>query len=316
MSDEQLIESSWVHAVRRGYRAYRYGPVSPAHGLLRRFARALVGNRHRIRLRSGIWMEVDLASEIQETLFWSDGDYEPQLQWVVRELVPMGSPVVDCGANTGIIGLVAHRHRFCPVWFIEPHPRLAETVRRNIALNGWEESCHVVEAAASNEVGEAVLYENPEEDGSHSLNATWGGQRGGARQFRIRKAPLPELLGDQIRDCIGLLKVDAEGHDLEVLEGLGDWLRPDRIGALYVELGGDNRDRGVSLLANAGYTGFGQRPSRPRRQRAILGRLQAGESAVLFEPMLPGAVPEGETLWLPKGGAAAGHLERLCRLAG
>lgn len=261
-------------------------------------------------------MEVDLTSEIQQTLFWSDGDYEPQLQWVIRELVPMGAPVVDCGANTGIIGLVARRHRSCPVWFVEPHPRLAETVRRNVALNGWEASCHVIEAAASNDMGEAVLYENAQEDGSHSLNATWGGDRQGVREIRIRKAPLPELIGNRIQDRIGLLKIDAEGHDLEVMEGLGDWLSPDRIGALYVELGGEDRARGVALLEKAGFTGFGQRPLRPRRQRAALKKLYAGEPAVLFEPIPPGGVPDGETLWLPRGGAASNHLLQLRDLAG
>ena len=309
-------ESPWVRRVRRGYRAYRYAPVSPAHGLVRRLAGALVGRRHRIRLRSGIWMEIDLASEIQQTLFWTDGDYEPQLHWVVRELVPTGAQVVDCGANTGIIGLVARRFRSSPVSFIEPHPRLAETVRRNVALNGWESSCRIVEAAASDTVGEAVLYENAEEDGAHSLDAGWVGGPLGARQFRIRKAPLPDLLGDLPNGPIGLLKIDAEGHDREVLEGLGAWLDPARIGALYVELGGDDRVRGADLLRRAGFTGFGQRPLRPRQQRAILRRLYAGEPAVLFEPIPPSSMPEGETLWVPMGGAVARHLGQIQHLAG
>ncbi len=316
MPEANLTESPWVRRARRGYRAYRYAPFSPAHGLVRRLAGTLVGRRHRIRLRSGLWMEVDLASEIQQTIFWTDGDYEPQLQWIIRELLPVGSQVVDCGANTGIIGLAARRFRSCPVCFVEPHPRLADTVRRNIALNGWEDSCRVVEAAASNRVGEAVLYENSEEDGSHSLNATWGAREGGVQQIRVRTAPLPDLLGDLWQDRIGLLKIDAEGHDYEVLEGLGDCLNPDRLGIVYVELGGEDRTRGRALLERAGFTGFGQRPLRPRQQRAILRRLYAGEPAVLFEPIPPSSMPEGETLWVPAGGSVARHLGQLCHLAG
>ncbi|MFZ9855565.1 MAG: hypothetical protein ACO3I0_10655, partial [Limisphaerales bacterium] len=69
-------------------------------------------------------------------------------------------------------------------------------------------------------------------------------------------------------------------------------------------------------LEKAGFTGFGQRPLRPRRQRAALKKLYAGEPAVLFEPIPPGGVPDGETLWLPRGGAAANHLLQLRDLAG
>ena len=43
----------------------------------------------------------------------------------------------------------ARRFREAPVWFVEPHPRLAALIRRNVALNGWERSCTMVEAAAS-----------------------------------------------------------------------------------------------------------------------------------------------------------------------
>ncbi|HAB18985.1 MAG TPA: FkbM family methyltransferase [Verrucomicrobiota bacterium] len=309
-------ESALANVLRRFFRAYRYAPISPAHGLIRRICRSLVGQHQRIRLRNGLRLEIDLASEVQQTLFWFDGDYEPQLEWAIRELLPVGATCVDCGANCGYIGLLARRFRHSPVWFIEPHPRLAETIRRNVELNGWAGSCQVIEAAASDEAGETTLFESAHKDGSHSLEANWSdaSSPGARSEIRVRRDRLPGLLGDSadLRH-IGLLKVDAEGHDFAVLRGLGDWLNPARIGMVYVELS-EAREAGFAMLDRAGFAGFGQ-PVRSQRQlRRTTRNLREGRPGVLFEPLDWSHPNPAETLWLPKDGPAARHLTFLAKM--
>jgi hypothetical protein len=47
---------------------------------------------------------------------------------------------------------------------------------------------------------------------------------------------------------IHLLKVDVEGHELDVFGGFGDFLHPDRIDYIQFEYGGANLDSHTSLL--------------------------------------------------------------------
>jgi FkbM family methyltransferase len=316
MTSSAASEPVLPEFLRRRFRAYRYAPISPAHGLVRRLFRSLIARHQRVRLGNGLRLELDLASVVQQAIFWLDGDYDLPLQWVIRELLPLGTACVDCGANCGYIGLLARRFREAPVWFVEPHPRLAGEIRRNVALNGWDRDCTVVEAAASDGAGEVTLFEHPSMDGSHSLLPDWErpSAAGPVLEIKVRRGTLPDLLGDSPKlEHIGLLKVDAEGHDFTVLQGLGDWLNPKRIGMIHLELGAQ-RAAGYQLLERAGYAGFGLPHRSPRELRRAFHAFDEGRPVAVFEPLDPARHGEVETLWLPRSGPAAAQLATLARL--
>lgn len=319
MTASPVAESPLADRLRRIFRAYRYAPFCPGHGLMRRAFRSVLSRHQRVRLRNGIRLELDLESNVQQAIFWGDGDYDLPLQWVVRELLPFGASCVDCGANCGYIGLLARRFRGAPVWFVEPHPRLAALIRRNVALNGWEASCTVVEAAASDRGGEATLFEHARMDGSHSLLPDWCREAPDVAtpptEIKVPLGTLPFLLGDDPNlQSIGLLKVDAEGHDFTVLKGLGVWLDPRKIGMIHIELG-TQRTEGYALLEAAGYTGFGLPPRNQRILRRDYREDRDGRPVALFEPLEPARHGDGETLWLPRRGLVADHLKHLFELA-
>lgn len=46
---------------------------------------------------------------------------------------------------------------------------------------------------------------------------------------------------------ISMVKIDVEGHELEVLKGFGQYLKPDFIDLIQFEYGGANLDSGVTL---------------------------------------------------------------------
>ena len=160
--------------VRRFFRTYRNGPVRIGHSFIRRMLDPIIGRNQEIQLRSGLKLFLDMSKGNQNAIFWHDGDVDIHQYSAIRELVPLGGLFVDCGANCGLMGLLARQYRQADVIFFEPHPRLAESIRTNIRLNGFSDGCEVVEAAVSDAVGEITFYENSLSDGSHSVHQGLG----------------------------------------------------------------------------------------------------------------------------------------------
>lgn len=312
------VESALVRRARLAYRAYRNGPFRPFHSALRHLLRRAVGSRYRITLGSGLRMEVDLTQGIQSTIFWYDGDVEPQLTWALREFLPRGGWMIDCGANCGLFGLEARQHRDARVVFVEPHPTLAAQVRRNIQANGWSDACRVIEAAASDHEGHADLFLCATNDGSHSLDADWpilGGRP--TAKVRVPVVTLDRVIREHLAsERVGFLKIDTEGHDLSVLRGLGDQLRPDRLAMLYLELGKHRQEAG-ELLRSRGYCGFVYR--RDLLDGVALRRAlrRNGDASVpcLFTPFEASSA-DGESLWCGLDSPADRHLRDIARRAG
>src|SRR6266699_1577078 len=126
---------------RHLFRRYRNGPITLGHSVFKRALASGLAEREEVRLRSGLRLQLDLTKGNQNTIFWQDGDIEVQLYWAIRELLPVGGVFVDCGANCGLMGLLARQYRRAKVLFVEPHPRLAQTIAANIQLNGFGASC-------------------------------------------------------------------------------------------------------------------------------------------------------------------------------
>jgi FkbM family methyltransferase len=105
--------------------------------------------------------------------------------------------------------LVRHVHAF------EPHPRLAYILRRNLPDN-----VHVYNQAVSSQAGRAVLtvpvFNRPVE-GMASISPGSGifGQAQRVTRVRVQCTTLDRLAG---RD-IGFVKIDVEGHEMQVLAG-------------------------------------------------------------------------------------------------
>jgi len=173
---------SLTESARRFYRTYRGGRLRVGHSLLKRFLGLWLGPEQEICLRSGLKLRLDLSKKAQAGIFWYDGDADVAFSWAIRELVPVGGVFIDCGANCGLMGLLACQCRQAQVIFIEPHPRLARSIETNIRLNQFESLAQLIEAAASDAGGEVTFYENPAgDDGTHSIHKDWG--RGEKRVF-------------------------------------------------------------------------------------------------------------------------------------
>jgi FkbM family methyltransferase len=134
-----------------------------------------------------------------------------------------GDTVIDVGANVGIITLTAlHALRGKgKIISYEPHPHTATFLRKNISLNDTYRCVEVRQKALGASVGTAHILNHYVKDINHIVPS------GGIEVL------ITTLDADVDVSRINILKIDAEGYELFVLQGAEDTL--SRTDAVFVE---------------------------------------------------------------------------------
>lgn len=153
--------------------------------------------------------------------------YETPETMLLRELVKPGDFCVDVGAHVGYHACVM-LERGAAVVAIEPNPAHHELLRQNMRdvclsqdilnINNW----NLVKAAASNVDAELVDFFLPS-----TWNDGWGSLGFSdleGSQTLVRSVRLETVLNDFHINNVKLIKIDVEGAELLVLQGLGAWL--------------------------------------------------------------------------------------------
>jgi FkbM family methyltransferase len=141
-------------------------------------------------------------------------------RWRVLELgacfIAPGSRVIDVGANIGAYALPwATVRADVTVDCFEPNPDVRDRLVRNVVLNRLTTRIRVHAEALSDHIGTAPLYGR---DDMSSLNESVYTDAG---EGKLREVPLA-CLDDIIRidgAPVALIKIDVQGHELEVLRG-------------------------------------------------------------------------------------------------
>lgn len=193
---------------------------------------------------------------IENELFWS-GVFGGWEGWSLRlwaELAAGADVILDVGANSGIYALVAQAvNPDATVFAFEPVERVHRRLVENARLNGGRIRC--VRAAASDRTGTITLFEPT---GAHPLAASadprvFGeGVGGGWRETRVPSVRLDEVLEEAGLEP-ELIKIDVEGHELEVLEGLGGVLARARPTVLVEVLTEDRLSEALDVFGRLGY---------------------------------------------------------------
>lgn len=176
---------------------------------------------------------------------------EPELR-VIRSLCD-GRIFVDVGANRGVYSFLARRSS-AEVWAFEPNDGLGEYLR------AWSKGTVRIEPVAlSDRSGWAELVtpvrDGTEEDGLSTLRSLDAVDEGESRVRSVRT----EMLDRFELGPVGVIKVDVEGFELEVLRGATRLLERDRP-LIQVECEERHRPGGVAelteLLGAHGYRGY------------------------------------------------------------
>ena len=142
--------------------------------------------------------------------------------------IPADAVVLDIGANIGLSTILLAR-RFAQVIAYEPSPVNAGFVRENLADNGIKNV--VVKAVAiSNEARTLRFHEAQFGAGSHVVSQEH------LAADRIPTINVPALpLDSETLPRIAFMKIDAEGHEPEVLAGARSLLARD-LPLIYMEI--------------------------------------------------------------------------------
>lgn len=142
------------------------------------------------------------------------GWFRDETMRIFEAMPRKGGTFIDVGANLGTQTIYALKFGgFEQAVCIEPHPRNAELLRINLALNGLSDRSVVIEAAAGAEAGSAPMSV-ASVSSVHSLAYDVGDRSMMVPVVRVED----ELCRLGIRD-IGLAWIDVEGFEGEVIKG-------------------------------------------------------------------------------------------------
>jgi len=176
----------------------------------------------------------------------SDGaDERPVIKWVLGH-VDADTVAWDVGAAVGTYSCLLARAGAAVV-AVEPHQRNQARLRHNCGLNEVRDQVRIEPIALSDHDGRESLHVGQwrEGSGNHQLN------NGGV--------PVTVRRGETLTPAPDVLKIDVEGHERAVLDGLGGYL--DSARAIVIEVHdaddvGDLRTR----LVRAGFDTTTLRP--------------------------------------------------------
>lgn len=169
------------------------------------------------------------------------GEYNRAEWLMLKQAIRPGMTVVEIGANMGSHSVdLARACAPGPFYAFEPQPRLFQILCANLALNDIGNALAYPEACGAAE-GEAVIpfirYDMPGNFGGMSLRET--GQKG--IKVRVRALDSLEL------PTLGLLKVDVEGFECQVIEGARETIRRCQP-VIYIE--NDRADQQQALISS------------------------------------------------------------------
>ena len=232
----------------------RFLPL-PAWRIYNRSMRTL--GRHRTAVT---WfsarMDVDICDFIGMFIYHF-GVWEPHVSAAIAERLGPGDVFCDVGANIGYHSLLASRAvgEAGRVIAVEASPSIAGQLEHNLLLNAAS-NVRVVRAAASDRRGTVTLFRG--ERGNSGKTTTVGSPQL-EKEAEVRSAPLHELLTEEERSRLRLIKIDVEGAEGAIID---DFLNNRSLYAndvdLIVEISGGQDKAGevVERFRSVGYQPF------------------------------------------------------------
>jgi FkbM family methyltransferase len=201
--------------VRSGAKFCKLLPGKLRTALAYRLAQVNASGTVRSEVFPGVFLDLDLGDWIQRLYYLNQIDHS-RLR-LLKSLTPAGGTFVDIGANVGLYTCVMANHvgPTGSVVAFEPMPENIALLRRNIGVNRLS-NVDVQPVGLSNRSGKAVLYVPLQHPGGPSA-ATQVCDPGGWRA--VGDTSMTTLDQAFQGDRLDLIKVDVEGHEVQVLEG-------------------------------------------------------------------------------------------------
>ena len=231
--------------------------------LLRRLRRQFEANDGRFETLTLPWghdLEVRLNENVGFSI-WHLGIYDLVLSEVIWRLLDPGEIAADIGANLGYVTslMAARTGARGQVFAFEPHPALFGQLSANAAR--WVSypnsgQVNLVQAALSVKSGTGVLGvpDSFEHNSGLSFLVDENNANVGLKTIPVSLKAMDEVFEDAPSPQV--VKIDTEGHELDVLNGASRLLREKKIRDIIFEDHLAYPSAPMTLLTGAGYTLF------------------------------------------------------------
>lgn len=171
-----------------------------------------------VEIEYGFEMEVDKSDFVQRRHITRNGIEEGLLTFFHTKLTERewNGDFVDIGACVGFHSLLFCEHGEGAVHAFEPLSDNVRTFRRNMEINGYTDF-DIYEYGVSNKQSVDKIYYYPFNRGDSSSlpNKTYGSVLRKSERTEFKKLDDE----DGLSDTIDLVKIDVEGHEVDVLNG-------------------------------------------------------------------------------------------------
>lgn len=242
------------------------------HHLRRSRLEAMAGQTQWQKVPAGFWMLIDPNEWFGSTVMM--GYYESHLVYCVHQFVHEGDACLDIGANQGYMSMHMARAAGATgrIVAIEPTRFAFDRLTQNVQRNGFP-TITCVNAAAGDTHTTLEMWYDPEECGYSSVyNKPSETSVREVVPVKPVDAIVAETLGDDALARISFVKIDVEGYEPPVLDGMPQILRQSQP-ILWIEVN-------PPVLAKGGYyasdierrlNAFGYRFFKPHFHRNAIG---------------------------------------------
>ncbi len=198
-----------------------------------------------VTIQHGLGKGLKIIANAESNVGYALGTTEPQVQDFFAAHLRPGDVVYDIGANVGFFTLIAAK-MVGPtgrVYSFEPVPSTAQALRKNIALNRLT-NVDVIEAAVGRSSGTGTLIL-----GQSSLDARLDPDGGDGSGLAV---PVVSIDDSPVDRHPTFVKIDAEGAEFDVLDGMRQTLATTPIPTILCELHQEgDRDEHLAAFASA-----------------------------------------------------------------
>ncbi len=163
-----------------------------------------------------------------------------------RPFLPKAPVLIEIGANNGDWGArFLKQYPLAKAYLVEANPKLAVQLKVRFKSNP---NVTIVDAAISNTAGSATFHIPGDKDTHASLERIEIGRTG----YEMEEIAVNTLTGEKLMSNYGIdhadfLKVDVEGHELNVFKGFAKPIEQGRIRNLQFEYSEINLEKRVYL---------------------------------------------------------------------
>src|SRR5258706_7056201 len=212
-------------------------------------------------------MLVDLRDHIIGRLLYLYGEYEPDFHTLMQYMDLEGSVCLDIGANIGVHTIVmsALVGNSGQVFAYEPESHNFRLLKHNLRINQATNTIARKQAIGKTE-GICSLALNPTNYGDHRIS-TAKNETGTVQDVPI--TTIDSALGALPSGVIKLIKIDVQGYEYQVIQGMTDILERNPSSILMIEVfpealrsAGSSATELMQYLVALGFAGRELHPSR------------------------------------------------------